>query len=125
MAARDLSFHLSLQNPGGDVDSTVVRVEGLRVRIGDDSVEGALTLRTPVSDPDVDVRVQGIVDLADIARTVKLEGVEELTGVVSANAAIPGTPVRPRRPPIRAGRGAWQRDRQERKRTRIPPCLTP
>ena len=88
MAARDISFHLSLQNPGGDVDSTVVRVEGLRVRIGDDSVEGALTLRTPVSDPDVDVRVQGIVDLADIARTVKLEGVEELTGVVSANAAI-------------------------------------
>ena len=51
-------------------------------------MEGALTLRTPVSDPDVDVRVQGIVDLADIARTVKLEGVEELTGVVSANAAI-------------------------------------
>ena len=44
--------------------------------------------RTPVSDPDVDLRVKGKLDLADVRRTVKLEGIDQLTGTVAADAAV-------------------------------------
>jgi hypothetical protein len=37
-----------------------------------------LAVRTPVSDPDADLRLAGGLDLADVARTMKLEGVTEL-----------------------------------------------
>ena len=47
-----------------------------------------MVLRTPVSDPDVDLRVKGKVDLADVRRTVKLEGIDQLTGTVAADAAV-------------------------------------
>ncbi|HSW28521.1 MAG TPA: AsmA-like C-terminal region-containing protein [Longimicrobiales bacterium] len=88
LAARDIALRFALDNPGGDVDSTVVRLDGVHLRIGDEPIHGSLTLRTPVSDPDVDLRVRGAVDLADVARTVKLDDVEELTGVVRADAEL-------------------------------------
>src|SRR5690606_29745149 len=88
LPARDIVLDLSIRNPGGHVDSTVVDLERLHVVIGDDPVDASLRLRTPVSDPDVDLRVEGRLDLAKLAQTVKLEAVEELTGVVAANAAV-------------------------------------
>ncbi|GMV04550.1 MAG: membrane protein [Gemmatimonadota bacterium] len=102
LPARDIAFRMAVTNPGGDVDSTVVRVERFHVRLGDQPVEAAFTLRTPVSDPDVDVSVRGAVDLADVGRTVKLPDVEELRGTVRADAAV-----RARLSDVDAGR--WER----------------
>ena len=48
----------------------------------------AMVLRTPVSDPNVDFRMKGKVDLADVRRTMKFEGIDQLTGTVAADAAV-------------------------------------
>jgi len=45
-------------------------------------------LKTPVSDPDIDLRVLGKVDLADVRRTVKLTGVNELADRLAADIAV-------------------------------------
>jgi hypothetical protein len=79
---------LALTNPGGSADSTVVKLDRFNMRLGSNPIEAALVLRTPLSDPNVDFRVKGKVDLADVRRTVKLEGVDQLTGTVSADAAV-------------------------------------
>jgi len=88
LPARDIALDLSMDNPGGDADSTVVRLQRFHVAIGDQPVDASMTLRTPVSDPDVDARVKGTVNLADVGRTVKLASVDELSGVVTADAAV-------------------------------------
>ncbi len=88
LPARDVALDLSLDNPGGDVDSTVVRLGRFHVAIGNQPIDASMTLRTPVSDPDIDLQVRGTVDLADVGRTVKLADVEELSGVVTADAAV-------------------------------------
>jgi hypothetical protein len=88
LAAEAISARLALTNPGGDLDATVVEIADLHFEIGDQPVDASLTLRTPVSDPDVDARVRGTVDLADVARTVKLDTAEELGGVVTADAQL-------------------------------------
>ncbi|HSG08951.1 MAG TPA: AsmA-like C-terminal region-containing protein [Longimicrobiales bacterium] len=88
LPARDVSLHLAMNNPGGDVDSTVVRLERFHLVLGDQPVDAALTLRTPASDPDIDLVVKGTVNLADVARTVKFADVEELSGTVRADAAV-------------------------------------
>ncbi|HEX3233956.1 MAG TPA: AsmA-like C-terminal region-containing protein, partial [Gemmatimonadales bacterium] len=56
--------------------------------IGRNPVDATMVLRTPVSDPDVDARVRGKVDLADVRRTLKLEGIDQLAGTVAADAAV-------------------------------------
>jgi hypothetical protein len=88
LPARDIAFDLTMANPGGSADSTVVRLDGVRIRLGDDLMQGALTLRTPVSDPDVAVQLQGRLDLANVQRTMKLDDVERLAGVIVADASM-------------------------------------
>ncbi|MGD8322017.1 MAG: AsmA-like C-terminal region-containing protein, partial [Gemmatimonadota bacterium] len=88
LPARDISAELEVSNPGGDADSTVVRLRRFHVVIGDQPLDASLTLRTPVSDPDVDARVEGTVDLSALARTVKMDAVQELSGTVTADASM-------------------------------------
>jgi hypothetical protein len=88
LPARDIALNLGVRNPGGHVDSTVVRLERFHARIGPEPIDGALVLRTPVSDPDIDLRLTGKVDLADVKKTVKLEGVDELAGRIAADVAV-------------------------------------
>ncbi|HWB40990.1 MAG TPA: AsmA-like C-terminal region-containing protein [Gemmatimonadales bacterium] len=88
LPARDIAMDLSISNPGGNADSTVVNLKRFHLRLGQNPVDAAMTLRTPLSDPDLDARVRGKVDLADVRRTVKLEGIDELAGTIAADAAV-------------------------------------
>lgn len=86
LPAESILIDLSINNPGGDVDSTVVALSAFHVEIGGQPLDAALTLRTPVSDLDADVRMEGSLDLADLSRTVKFEVADGLTGIIEADA---------------------------------------
>ena len=88
LSARDIALRLTLNNPGGDVDSTVLNVSRFHAVLGSDAIDGSLLLKTPKSDPDIALRVAGRVDLANLPKTVKLEKVQQLSGIVTANAAM-------------------------------------
>jgi hypothetical protein len=88
LPARDIAMDLALTNPGGSADSTFVNLRKFHLLIGRNPVDATMTLRTPISDPDVNVLVSGKVDLADVRRTMKIEGVNELAGIVTADAAV-------------------------------------
>lgn len=87
LPARDIFVDLAIDNPGGDADSTVINLKRFHAVIGRQPLDASFAMRTPVSDPDVELRLAGTLDLADLARTVKLDGVKELSGVVTADLA--------------------------------------
>lgn len=88
LPARDIALDLAIRNPGGNVDSTVVRLDRFHARIGPEPIDGAMVLRTPISDPDVELRLTGKLDLADVRKTVKLTNVNELAGRIAADIAV-------------------------------------
>jgi len=88
LPARDIALDLSVRNPGGSVDSTVARLDRFHAVIGPEPIDGTMVLRTPVSDPDIDLRLTGKLDLADLRRTVKLTGVSQLAGRIAADIAV-------------------------------------
>jgi hypothetical protein len=88
LPARGIFMDLAVDNPGGHVDSTVVNLKRFHAELGGRPVDARLVVRTPVSDPDVDLRLVGSLDLADLARTVKLPDVNGLTGRVAADVAM-------------------------------------
>lgn len=88
LPARDIALDLAITNPGGDADSTTVNLRRFHVVLGQNPVDAVLVVRTPISDPDVDARVAGKVDLGDLRRTMKLEGMQELAGTIAADAAV-------------------------------------
>lgn len=88
LPAREITLDLAIDNPGGHVDSTVIDLKRLHALIGAQPLDAILSMRTPVSDPDVNLRLLGALDLADIGRTVKLESVSELKGMMNADVAM-------------------------------------
>lgn len=88
LPARDIALDLSIDNPGGHVDRTVVTLDRLHLALGGRPLDARMVLRTPVSDPDIELAVTGSMNLADVGRTVKLDDVSELTGLVTADVAM-------------------------------------
>lgn len=88
LPARDIAMELAVDNPGGHLDNTVVDLKRLHAVIGGRALDARLTMRTPASDPDVELRLVGALNLADVGRTVKLDGVSELAGLVAADVAM-------------------------------------
>ncbi len=88
LPAKDIFLDLQLTNPGGKADNTVVNLNRLHLVLGQNPVDARMVLKTPLSDPDVDARVKGRVDLADLRKTMKLQNVQELTGSIAADAAV-------------------------------------
>ena len=88
LAARSIVLDLALTNPGGSADYTVVQLDRFHVVVGNNPIDAKMVMRTPVSDPDVGASVAGTLDLTDLKRTIKLEGIDSLTGKVVANAAV-------------------------------------
>ena len=87
LGTKDVSLELAADNPGGHVDSTTINLKRFHAVIGSRPIDATVLVRTPVSDPDATLRLSGSVDLADVARTVKLQNVSALTGVVAANVS--------------------------------------
>lgn len=88
LPARDIGFELSIDNTGGSLDRTVLDLSRFHAVIGSNPVDAAFRLRTPVSDPDIALTLAGRVDLAEVRQTMKFEGVDDLAGVITADAAI-------------------------------------
>ncbi|HET7631008.1 MAG TPA: AsmA-like C-terminal region-containing protein [Gemmatimonadaceae bacterium] len=88
LPARSIGLDLALTNPGGSPDRTVVKLSRFHLVLGANPIDAQMTLTTPVSDPDVDARVAGTLDLADVGRTIKLQGIDQLAGTVAANASV-------------------------------------
>ena len=88
LPARDIAVDLSLANPGGSVDSTVIRLDRFHVVVGRNPIDAHMVVRTPVSDPSVDAGVSGTLDLADLRRTIKMTGIDSLAGTIAANVSV-------------------------------------
>lgn len=88
LPAREIGASLAITNPGGHADSTVIALDRFHMVIGSDPVDASFTLRTPVSDPQLDLRAAGTLRLDDLAGTVKMPDVEQLAGVVTADVAV-------------------------------------
>lgn len=88
LPARDIALDLAIDNPGGNVDNTVVKLDRFHVVIGQRPLDARLVVSTPVSDPEVQLAAKGTAELADVRRTIKLDNVEELAGLVAANFAV-------------------------------------
>ena len=65
-----------------DNDKAKWALDGLRQdALGDDPFGGSFVLRTPISDPDVELAVDGRLDLANVRRTFRMTDIAELAGV--------------------------------------------
>ncbi len=74
----------SIDSPG-DLDRMIIDVPRFHFELGDNPFDAALKLLTPISDPDIDAKVKGKIDLEQLTQAFPVEGIEELKGLITAD----------------------------------------
>jgi len=81
---------LNVKNPDGIPDHTIIDLKKLSLEMAGAPFEAALFLRTPVSDPDINMYAKGKIDLGSVREFVPLEQGTKLTGMISADLKAKG-----------------------------------
>ncbi|MDX9906331.1 MAG: AsmA-like C-terminal region-containing protein [Bacteroidales bacterium] len=85
-----ININGTVENPGGDLDNTVIDIRKLSLNLADNPVMARLYLKNPMSDPFIDMEVNIDLELADIGKLYPLSPGEQVTGQIMADVAVKG-----------------------------------
>lgn len=75
----------SINSPSSNLDKMQIDVPTFKMLLANNPLEASLKLRTPISDPDIDTKVKGLINLEDFSKTFPMEGVKTLNGLIDAD----------------------------------------
>ncbi len=85
MGVSDIFAKAKINSPSSNLDKMVIDVTKFKMKLGNNPLLGRLKLKTPMSDPDIDTRIKGTLNFADLAKAFPMEGVESLSGSMKAD----------------------------------------
>ena len=85
-----IAIDLSVANPGGDVDNTVIDMKTFKFQLAENPFEIIALVKTPVSDPNIDASFKGKIDLTSLADAIPMEEGDKLSGTIIADAEMKG-----------------------------------
>lgn len=80
---------VKIDNPGMDADKTVIDISKFSFAIAENPVDMKFLIKTPVSDPDIDGKIAGKINLASVKDAMPLEDAE-LNGKIIADIVLKG-----------------------------------
>ena len=89
-AAENISIDLHVKNPGGSDDNTIVDLNKFHVELANNPIDMVLHMRTPISDPYIDVDIDMNMDLSSLADVIPLEEGQAITGQVISDIQLKG-----------------------------------
>jgi len=85
LPVEDINTQIAVKSSSSDFDKMTVDVTQFHIKVGKNPFDAMLKLRTPLSDPDIDTKIDGTIDLGELAKAFPMEGVSELSGIIKAN----------------------------------------
>jgi hypothetical protein len=86
----NVNIDARINNPGGDIDLTTVDVPVFKANLAGNPVDARLLLRTPVSDPQIDAFLIGMIDLGQVSTFYPLDEGTTLRGVIDSDLEARG-----------------------------------
>lgn len=83
-----INSEISVKSPTSNFDDMVLHIKQINLKVGDEPFEGRLLLKTPLSDPDIDTKMKGIIDLAQFAKAFPMEGVDNISGIIDTDFEV-------------------------------------
>ena len=88
MGVKDIFAKARIKSPNSNLDNMIVDISQFKMLLGSNPFEGMLKLKTPLSDPDIDTKIKGNINFAELVKAFPMEGVESLTGTMKANLEV-------------------------------------
>lgn len=88
LAVSNINVDASIAQPSNRLNDLTVKVPKFSLKIGSNPLDGYFNLKTPETDPTVDMKLNGMLNLAELSKAFPLEGVQELAGIIKANMTL-------------------------------------
>lgn len=85
---QNIKLDLLIDNKTGDLDHTVVEVKPLKFSIKDNPFDLTLTVKTPISDPEIDTKMKGKLVLEEVAGLIPDSELPKIQGIVDLDMAL-------------------------------------
>ncbi|MEL6639475.1 MAG: AsmA-like C-terminal region-containing protein, partial [Bacteroidota bacterium] len=85
LGIQDIATRTKINSPSSDFDQITVDVPQFKLKLGDHPFEGRFKLQTPISDPDIDTQIKGLIDLAEFSKAFPMEEIGELSGRINTD----------------------------------------
>jgi AsmA-like C-terminal region/AsmA family len=86
LGVSNIATKIDIKSPEGkDFDLMTVDIPTFGLNVGQYPFGGYFHLKTPVSDPDIDTKIDGKLNLADLAKAFPIQSVSDLSGLITAN----------------------------------------
>src|SRR5690606_978540 len=88
-AVNNIQVNAQIKNPDGEIDHTTVNIPAFHLEFGQAPLDGRLLIKTPVSDPFIDMALKGRLDLKQLTTIFPLEGTT-ISGLLDADIQLAG-----------------------------------
>ena len=85
LPVKDINTKIAVKSASSDLDKVTVDVSQFHVKIGLNPFDAMLMLKTPISDPDIEAKLDGTINLTELSKAFPMEGVSKLSGIIKAN----------------------------------------
>ena len=85
LGVSDINVDLSIKSPSERLNDMTINIPAFNLRIGSNPISGRFFLKTPESNPTVDTRINGTLNLAELSKAFPMDGVSELAGIIKAD----------------------------------------
>lgn len=80
-----INVDAAIKSPGPTLNPMTVDISSFALKIGSNPLEGYFRLKTPVTDPNIDTRIKGILNLGELTKAFPVEDVQEMAGILNAD----------------------------------------
>lgn len=88
LGVTNINVDAGINSPTSRMNDMTVNVPKFSLKIGSNPLEGYFHLKTPESDPTVDTKINGTLNLSELSKAFPMEGVQELAGTIKANMTV-------------------------------------
>ena len=88
MGCSEINTQINVGLATNNFDDFKTDIPNFHMKMGNNPFDMVFYLRTPISDPDVDMKAKGTINLSDLPKTLPMEGIQNLTGVITADIAV-------------------------------------
>lgn len=88
LGVSNINVDASIAMPSSKINDLTVKIPKFSLTIGSNPLEGYFNLKTPESDPTVDMKLNGTLNLGELSKAFPMEGVQELAGTLKANMTL-------------------------------------
>lgn len=85
LGVSNINVDATINSPSQSLNAMTVNIPSFSLKIGSNPLEGYFNLKTPESDPTVDTKIKGTLNLGELSKAFPMEGVQELAGIIRAD----------------------------------------